>query len=355
MKYIINYLFSYFLFLSFFTVNLNAEDVEKSFKVSRGDLLNVSLTSGNISVTVWEKDQAQIKVKEINSDELKYLKIEQQNNRLIVEFEGKDSDQLSVELSIPESLNLDFATGGGNISVSGNITGVIELSTGGGNIKLNDAGNKLSISTGGGNITVGNSNGETKISTGGGNISIKDVKMKLEVSTGGGNIAVGNVSGTAEVSTAGGNISVGSVSGNAELSTAGGNINVNGATGKIEVSTAGGNLSLKNISGSVDANTAGGNIYADLTPQANTNSELNTAGGDITLELPSDAKATIEATVYAGKNPQESDADKLIRSDFKEATVNFQNRNLVKTFILNGGGSRIELNTASGKIKINKK
>jgi hypothetical protein len=344
-----------FFILFGFLVFANASDKEKTFNVSKGDKLEVSISNGNISISTWDKDQAYIKARNINSDDLNNLKIEQQGNKVVVEFKGQDSDDFYVEISIPSKFNLDLSTGGGNISVNGNINGKVESSTGGGNIDLNDVGDKLSVSTGGGNISVGNVNGESEISTGGGNISVGDVKSKAEVSTGGGNILIGNIGGNGEVSTAGGNISVGKVSGSAELSTAGGNINLDGATGKVEVSTAGGNISLKNISGSIEANTAGGNINADLSPASNSTSEFNTAGGDIYLSVPSDAKANIVATVYVGQHISEPDVEKMIKSDFEPATVDISNKNLIKKFTLNGGGAMIELNTASGKIKINKK
>ena len=47
----------------------------------------------------------------------------------------------------------------------------------------------------------------------------------------------------------------------------------------------------------------------------------------------------------------------LIKSDFKENSSNYDkySRTLTKKYILNGGGSSIEINTASGKIRINKK
>lgn len=343
------FILSGFLFIS------NASDKEKTFNVSKGDKLEVSVSNGNVNLSIWSKDQAYIKAINIDEDELNKLKIEQIGNKVLVEFKGQDSDDFRLEISIPAHLNLDISSGAGNISVNGNISGKVQISTGGGNINLNDVGDKLSVSTGGGNVSVGNINGESEISTGGGNISIGDIKNKAEISTGGGNISIGNIGGSGEVSTAGGNISVGKISGNAELSTAGGNINLDGASGKVDANTAGGNINLKNISGSIEANTAGGNIDAELIPTANSNSEFNTASGDINLKIPSDAKASIEATVYVGKNMSESDADKLIKSDFEAANVDFNKNNFIKKFVLNGGGSQIELNTASGKIKINKK
>ncbi len=341
--------------LSGFTALTTAIDKDKTFSVSKGDNLEVGVSNGNITISTWGKDQVYIKAIDVEDDDLKYLKIEQQGNRVIVEFKGKDSDDFYLEVSIPSQFNLDLSSGGGNITIKDNINGKVELATGGGNININDVTNMLSASTGGGNISVGSVSGETELSTGGGNIDVKDVKNKIDISTGGGNISIGNIGGNAEVSTAGGNISVGKVSGSAELNTAGGNINLDGAAGKVEVNTAGGNISLKNISGSVDANTAGGNIYADLITSSNSKSEFNTAGGDINLVIPSDSKVDIVATVYVGKHANDPDVEKMIKSDFEPTTVDINNKNLIKKFVLNGGGSKIDLNTAGGKIKINKK
>jgi hypothetical protein len=344
-----------FIILSGFTTLIIAIDKDKTFNVSKGDNLEVGVSNGNISISTWDKDQVYVKAGDVDEDDLKYLKIEQQGSKVVVEFKGQDSDDFYLEVSIPSQFNLDISTGGGNILIKANIDGKVELATGGGNIELRDVSKRLSVSTGGGNISVGSVGGETELSTGGGNISVKDVKSKIDVSTGGGNISVGNIGGSGEISTAGGNISVGKVSGSIELNTAGGNISLDGATGKVEANTAGGNISLTNISGSIEANTAGGNIYADLVPSSSSKSEFNTAGGDISLVVPSDAKVNITATVYVGKKANDPDVEKLIKSDFEPTTVDITNRNLIKKFVLNGGGSNIELNTAGGKIKISKK
>lgn len=338
----------------FLTISL-ALDKEKTFNVSRGDKLEISATHGNVNINIWAKDQAYIKAINLDEADLNDIKIEQLSNKIMVEFNGKDSDDFSLEISMPAYLNADVSSGAGNITINGNINGNVELNTGGGNIITNDVGDKLDISTGGGNITVGIVTGVTEIGTGGGNIIIKELKSKSEVSTAGGNISIGNIGGNAEVSSAGGNISVGKVSGSVELSTAGGNINLDGAIGIVEANTAGGNITLKNISGSIDANTAGGNIYAELSPAEKSKSDLNTASGDINLIIPVNTKVNILASVNTSKNLNKSLADQLIKSDFEVTTEEFFKGNLVKKFVLNGGGPLIELNTASGKIKINKK
>lgn len=198
----------------------------KTFSVSKGDQLVVSVSNGNITISPWNKDQAHILAKNIDEDDLNDLKIEQDGNKVIVEFNGQDSDDFVLEVFLPENFNLDLSSGAGNITFNGKILGKVDVSTGGGNVKLQDVGDRLSVSTGGGNISVGNIFAETEIVTGGGNINIGDIKSRAEVSTGGGNISIGNIGGNVEVSTAGGIISVGKVTGSAELSTAGGNINL---------------------------------------------------------------------------------------------------------------------------------
>jgi DUF4097 and DUF4098 domain-containing protein YvlB len=354
-KHLLKNIFSVMIFiLSGFIITAIASEKEKTFNVSKGENLIVTLSNGNITINPWSKDQVYIKAKNIDEDDLKDLRIDHQGNKVIVDFNGTDSDDFTLEVAVPFQFNLDLSSGGGNVTIAGSFNGNVDISTGGGNIKLFSIEGKLNVSTGGGNVIVGNVFSEAEISTGGGNIEVGDAR-NLDVSTGGGNIKLGNIEGNANVSTAGGIITVGVVRGSVDLSTAGGNINLEGATGRTELSTAGGNISAKNISGSVDASTAGGNINIDLAYPLNGNCEFNTAGGDITLTIPSNSKVSIEASVYVGKNIPESEANKFIKSDFESSTVNFVKGNFNKTYLINGGGPTIELNTASGKIKISKK
>ena len=341
-------------FIQSINVLASETDKDKTFNVSKGENLVVTLSNGNIIINPWSKDQVYIRAKNVDEDDLHNLHMEKQGNKVIVDFNGTDSDDFTLEVAVPFQFNLDLSSGGGNITISSSFLGNVDISTGGGNIKLLSIEGKLNVSTGGGNVIVGNIFSEAEISTGGGNIEIGDAR-NIDVSTGGGNIKAGNIEGIANVSTAGGIITVGVVRGTVNISTAGGNINLDGATGRTELSTAGGNISAKNISGSVEGSTAGGNINIELTSSPAGNCEFNTAGGDISITIPSNAKVSIEANVYVGRNIPESEANKFIKSDFEESTVNFSKGNFVKTFIVNGGGSSVELNTASGKIRITKK
>lgn len=349
------------------------KDVENSFSVKSDGNLNLSTSMGNISIDTWNKNEVNIIAKNILESEVDLLTMSKSGNKVEVIFKGDDSDDVEFEVMIPVELNLELSTGGGNIDLKSdlmgkieastaggnistkNINGIADISTAGGNINVGDINNNADISTAGGDIKVGSITGLADISTAGGNITVGSVNNSADISTAGGNISIGNIDGNADVSTAGGNISVQIVSGSAEINTAGGNLNLSSATGKVEANTAGGNIKLEDIHGFIDANTAGGNIYAELYPDGKNPSDLNTAGGDIKLLIPSDAKATIIATFHVKKWYDGVELDH-IKSDFKESSIirNKEDREIEVTYVLNGGGSTIELNTAMGDIEIRK-
>ncbi|GJQ21346.1 MAG: hypothetical protein HBSIN02_17010 [Bacteroidia bacterium] len=149
---------------------------------------------------------------------------------------------------------------------------------------------------------------------------------------------------------------MGKVSGDARLRTAGGNIALRGATGRVDANTAGGDIELENISGSIDARTAGGAIRAELVPTGKGASELKTAGGRIRLAIPENAKASIEAVIRIegrwGSRKERYD----IRSDFPAATYDKRDdyEEIHATYLLNGGGERIYLETVNSDIEIRK-
>ncbi|MDZ7623788.1 MAG: hypothetical protein U5J96_04990 [Ignavibacteriaceae bacterium] len=351
-----------------------AVDKEASFNVQKNDLLLIDINQGNITVNTWDKSEVKILAKNIDSDEVSFLTMEQKSGKVEVRFKGEDSDNFNLELTIPADLIIDFKTGGGNVTINddlrskvtissagGNITakiigGEADITTAGGNIKLADINNNASVSTAGGDIEVGSVNGKAEIATAGGNIKVGSVNNTAEISTAGGNVNVGAVGGSADISTAGGNVNVSTVSGDAEISTGGGNIKLDGATGKVEANTGGGNIDLKNIKGSIEANTGAGNITAELSPDGKSNSDLNSGVGTITIYIPESAKTTIVATASDfkwGDSAKDSDS---IKSEFESYNVTQirKGNTFESVYELNGGGSRIELNVGMGDINIKK-
>lgn len=351
-----------------------AGDREGSFKVQKGDQLIVELEQGNISVSTWDKSEVKILGKNIDDDEMSLLKMEQSSGKLEIKFEGDDSDNFSLNLTVPSDMQMNLSTGGGNIEMNDdiknevkiatgggnistkNIFAEVSITTGGGNIKIDDVNGDVNIATAGGDIKIGSVNGKANVKTAGGNIKVGTINSNANISTAGGNVSVSSIGGNAEVSTAGGNINVGVVSGTAKISTSGGNINLEGATGSVKVNSGAGNINLEDIKGSINANSGAGNITASLTPDGKNDTHLNSGVGTILLYIPESSKATIIATTNDYNwGDSEKDSDN-IKSDFESSIVT-QNRKgsqFETVYKLNGGGSEITLNVGMGEINIKK-
>lgn len=350
----------------------------KSFSVSKGGRLEISVRTGDIRISPWNKNEVHVEADGIDEEELDRLKMSQTGNTVRVEFRsrgrGNWDSSPHFQINVPVEFDVDMKTSGGDLEVSGSVNGKIDGSTSGGDIKLADVVGTVDMSTSGGDIHVGDIKGNVKLGTSGGDIELRkvegeaevrtsggDIKVesvgkKLDASTSGGDITIGDVGGEAKVSTAGGDVNVGRVSGGARLSTAGGNIELRGASGTVVAKTAGGDLDLRDVSGSIDGRTAGGDIRAELVPSGKGTSELKTAGGDIKLSIPENAKATIEAVIRVDDRWSRRKKKYEIRSDFKADTYEEDEdaEEIRGTYVLNGGGEKIYLETVNSSIEIRK-
>jgi hypothetical protein len=346
---------------------------EGTFKVQRGDRLIVSIDSGDISISSWNRDEVLVRAQGVNEeDNLTMLK---EGNAVRVEFTSEwGSNHVRFNIQMPSQFDTDLHTSGGDIQFQGSFTGNLGGSTSGGDIILGDVGGVIRMDTSGGDIRVGRVTGDGFFETSGGDIEIQDVSSRAELSTSGGDIVIGNVGktlkahtaggtirigdvgGEADVSTAGGDIQVGKVTGSATLRTAGGDIELRGATGMVRAKTAGGDLRLLKVSGSIIGETAGGDIHAELMPGGKGDSRLTTNGGDVILNLPENAKATIQARIRIRGHWDEMMNEYSIISDFpsKSYDKDSTKREIRATYILNGGGENISLETVNGDIQIRK-
>ena len=346
----------------------------KSFEVSPGGTLEVSIAEGDIVIGSWDKNEVLIKAEGIDPEDVKDLRMDQVGNGVRIDFhpEWGASRRVRFMISVPSTFNSDLHTAGGDITLQGAFKGTLEGSTSGGDIKLGDVdgkcdmstsggdinagkiGGSVSLQTSGGDISIQTSTGEVEVSTSGGDIRVGNVGKSLTAKTAGGDIAIGDVGGEAIISTAGGDIEVGQVSGSATLKTAGGDITLRGAKGIVKAKTAGGDISLEDVSGSVQASTAGGDITAELLPSGTGRSTLSSSGGDLTLYLPANSKANIEAIIdLRGRWKDESEEYEIL-SDFKAATYekDEDTKEIRATYVLNGGGESITLETVNGNIEI---
>lgn len=360
------------------------ESVTKSFSVKRGGTLNVRLTSGDIRISTWDKNEVSLKISSDDKEEIDGITAKLEGNKIIISDRNSSSwgwsGDITLNISIPSEFNTEINTQSGDVTQTGSLKGTSTVFTAGGDIRLGDVtgkttlksnggdittgnvGGELLLSTNGGDVRTGTVNGKVDINTMGGSIDVKNAGNDLSVNTMGGDITVGNINGSADVKTMGGSIRIGKTSGNANINTYGGDISLSGASGNIEATTYGGNLNLKNINGSVNADTKSGNIYIDLNPSGNGNSKIKSLNGNVVLYLPVNAKVNIMATVLARHYNRYTEGEllNLIHSEFGEKnqllTDGRRGDKIVAKYSINGGGSyNIEIYTVNGHIEIKKK
>jgi Toastrack DUF4097 len=362
----------------------NSGSKTKSFNVSKGGTLDVQISTGDIKITVWDKNEVSIKIASEDKEDINSINATQENNTIKIRNDNSSwgglSGDVSLSISIPSEFNVDINTQSGDVTQNGSLKGTANIFTAGGDIKIGDVsgktnlksnggdvttgniGDELTLSTNGGDVKTGTVNGKLSINTMGGSVNVNKADKDLTVNTMGGDINIGNVGGTADVKTMGGSIGIGRVSGRADINTYGGDISLAGATGNIEANTYGGNINLQNINGFVNADTKSGNIYVDLNPSGSGNSKIKSMNGNVVLYLPANAKVNISATVISrpyNRNEEKKEMMNLIHSDFE--TVNLSNADLrdnkiIAKYSINGGGkSYIEIYVINGSIQIKKK
>jgi Toastrack DUF4097 len=346
-------------------------DLQKSFIVSKGGKLIVSVSGGDIQVRVWDKLQVQMVAQNIG-DDADRVETDQEGNTVNVRYRvhggwWDGNRDLKFIFHVPANFNLNLSTSGGDVITSGELAGDVELTTSGGDLKIDDVNGTVDGKTSGGDITVHNLEKDATLSTSGGDIQVDHASSNLEISTSGGDITVGTVGKNLDASTAGGDVNIGKVGGelhantssgdmtigkiggNVDISTSGGDISLESGNGRVVANTSGGDVTAANASGSIDISSSGGTIKVGFTPKGNEGSRVESSGGDVYLYIAPESSATIKAEVSGGEENE-------IISDFpvvlQGGSHGSGNRRV--SINLNGGGQEIYLHTSGGNIYIKK-
>ncbi len=103
------------------------------------------------------------------------------------------------------SSDLDVQTSGGDIRI-GHVGNTLEAQTSGGDIAIEYVGGKARITTSGGDIEIDELLGNARITTAGGDIELRNAKGVIQAKTAGGELELLNVSGAIDARTAGGDV-----------------------------------------------------------------------------------------------------------------------------------------------------
>lgn len=285
-------------------------EIEKSFEVREGSILTMQDIGGDVSVVAEERNDIYIAESfridarsESDADEIlrdNKAKFTQRGNSIVVDGRDKSRRYSSdYWAKVPEKINIEIHTSGGDIDVS-NVLGDVKLSASGGDIdiegiegkisarssggdvKVRKCGSDLSIETSGGDINISEAEGIFYVKTSGGDIFIRKMEGEGEIITSGGDIDLIEVNGREFiVRTSGGDIQASDINANMRLRTSGGDIIIDDISEKAFLHTSGGDIEVNLADGDLDAETSGGDIYVgEVTGYCN----LYTSGGDIEIE-----------------------------------------------------------------------
>jgi hypothetical protein len=197
------------------------------------------------------------------------------------------------------------------------------------------------IDTSGGSIEASGVKRGANLDTSGGSIRAEDLAGDVRADTSGGAIEIDEIDGDVLADTSGGSIQVANVRGSLRADTSGGSIRIDGVTGDLEAGTSGGSIAIENAGGRVKAETSGGSVSVAFGPGNAAGGEISASGGGVRVEIDPGVGLEIDAEASGGS----------VTSDVTVTSKGTASKNELRGTI-GGGGSRLELRTSGGSIRI---
>ena len=289
------------------------DEIEKSFQVRPGGLLNFDADVGNLEIITADSDRVRVeytleyKVKtaqevdelrrkltiEMGQTDVTTKTINENNVKVVVRLADDRNDtlrqkvRLDFRITMPRKFNLDLRTVGSG--------------------KVGDLDGTVKASTLGGSLTLGNVTGPVKATSKGGSLAIGDVGGDLEARASGGSVKAGRVNGKA-------------------LAVA-----------------EGGTVSMETAGELTEATAHGGSVKAAISKPPRAACKITANAGSIDLQLPASAAVTVDASCTAGG----------ISSEFAVAGNGRDRASRLKGEI-NGGGPALVLRATAGSIHLRK-
>jgi len=267
--------------------------IDTTVRLDRQGTVDLSLISGRIQVTAWDRQEVKISATTAGDQRLRFDASPSRVTLTIDHGRGRNrqSSDARYDVSVPRGAHLNLEAVSGNVTATG-------------------------------------SQGEVEASSVSGNV---------EVSGGGRQVNVESVSGSVRVSQVIGNLRAESVSGH---------VRAEGITGTVEASTVSGTISLTNIqSRDVRTETVSGNIQYTGTVEAGGKYDFESHSGTLQLNIPPSAGARVSVETFSGD----------IDTDFQVVVQPGQRmrRSGSFEFTIGDGQARITATTFSGRILIN--
>jgi len=340
--------------------------------ISDGATLVVKAAVGDLQVDTTARDAAEVQV------ESNAVQVQETCSKDTVQFISNGPDQIrgtiAWKITVPKTVHLDLVTMAGNINV-GDVDGNVVLRTAGGSVTAGHIKGKAAIITQGGSIKAGNIGGDAELRSQGGTLEVGDVGGNAELHTSAGVIRAGTITGSVfaeagrtiyiakagevKATTNAGDISVGDAA-RINAKSGGGNITSRRVRGPFQGHTESGDIRLDSAASWVEASTRAGNIFVRLVPDnldGDLHMDLDAGVGDITVYLPPRLRASVDASVQRPAFQSQQIISEFPTVPVRPAQGLIPNKFYTETrseSLLNGGGNKIVLHTALGKITIRK-
>ena len=298
-------IFCAFAFASAEAASGGRDEIEKSFPVKPGGLLDFDADLANVEIATSDTDTVRVeftrdfKVERAQeADELRQkLTVEMSETantvKVVVRFAddrnqtNRNKVRLDFRITMPRKFNLDLRTGGS--AKVGDLDGTAKALTLGGSLKL------------------------------------------------------GNVSGTVAATSKGGSLSIGNVGAELEARSYGGSVTIGRVNGIITATAEGGSVSIEEATDSIVARAAGGSVKVYLSKQPGRDSKITAEAGSIDLRLAASLAVNVDAACTAGR----------LSSDFSLQGNQNDDPERLKGAI-NGGGPTLLLRASAGNINLRK-
>jgi hypothetical protein len=271
--------------------------IDTTVGVGRDAVVDLSLISGNVTVTSWGRGDVQVR----GYSERLPLRFEHQGGRVRVwvpsgNYRGRSGDQ-RLEVVVPVGTRVAAKSVSGDVRVTG-VRGELEAGTVSGEVEASDAVRR---------------------------------------------IALNSVSGAVRGTNLDGDVRANSVSGEVVLDQIAGEIDAQSVSGEVDVRRA--------RSSRVKMESVSGEITYDGTIARDGRYELSSHSGEIHLAIPSDVGADLSLRTFSGSI--DTELPLTTRGDTRDdGRRSYGPRERRMDFTVGGGGARITAETFSGSIVI---
>jgi len=298
-------------------------------------------------------------------------------NTRYVERKSSQTSNVSLEIRVPSSYDVEIDSMGGELSIQG-VEGRFSGRTMGGDLDLREVRGTATLETMGGGIELRDARLDGSLKTMGGDILFENVEGDVRGSSMGGNIRYKNVRGadgklkgpsgiegglevdveTVQISTMGGEIAVDDAPAGADVMTMGGEIEVRNAKRFVRATTMGGDIRLASVDGWVKANTMGGDLDVTLVG-AGGDVDLSSQSGEVILRVPPGYGMRLDLEIAFTKNSRKDyrieapgGLTPTVTPEWDHQGQSTPHKYIRMAGAANGGGVSVKVRTVNGNISV---